>query len=163
MTAFTAQAELGEASRLLPAGSCDAHCHVFGPAERFPYAPDAAFVPEDAPKERLIALHESLGIARGVIVQSACHGFDHSALVDALQSKPGRFRGVALIAPGVSSAELADLGRRRRLRVPPQLHAPPRPLAEPGRDRGDGPRRRRPRLACRDPRVGDRHRRNGPA
>lgn len=111
MTAFTAQAELGEASRLLPAGSCDAHCHIFGPAERFPYAPDAAFVPQDAPKERLIALHESLGIARGVIVQSACHGFDHSALVDALQSKPGRFRGVALIAPGVSSAELADLGR----------------------------------------------------
>jgi len=111
MTASTTQAGLGETSRLLPAGSCDAHSHVFGPAERFPYAPDAAFVPEDAPKERLIALHESLGIARGVIVQSTCHGYDHSALVDALQSKPGCFRGVALIAPGVSSAELADLGQ----------------------------------------------------
>jgi 2-pyrone-4,6-dicarboxylate lactonase len=109
MTAAAAQAELGDASRTLPAGSCDAHCHVFGPVDRFPYAPDATFVPADAPKERLIALHESFGITRGVIVQSASHGFDHSALVDALQFKPGRYRGVALIAPDISSAELSDL------------------------------------------------------
>jgi 2-pyrone-4,6-dicarboxylate lactonase len=110
MTA-TALPELGDASRILPAGSCDAHCHVFGPADRFPYAPDATFVPADAPKERLIALHESFGFARGVIVQSACHGFDHSALVDALQSNPGRFRGVALIEPDVSEAKLSDLAQ----------------------------------------------------
>jgi 2-pyrone-4,6-dicarboxylate lactonase len=109
MTAAAAKAGLGDASLRLPAGSCDAHCHVFGPADRFPYAPDATFVPADAPKERLVALHESFGITRGVIVQSASQGFDHSALVDALQFKPGRFRGVALIAPDVSGAELSDL------------------------------------------------------
>jgi predicted TIM-barrel fold metal-dependent hydrolase len=108
MTA-AAQAAPGDASRVLPAGSCDAHCHVFGPADRFPYAPDATFVPADAPKERLIALHESFGISRGVIVQSASQGSDHSALVDALQFTPGRFRGVALIAPDISDAELSDL------------------------------------------------------
>ena len=35
----------------LPAGACNAHCHVFGPRDRFPYAPDASFVPDTvAPK-----------------------------------------------------------------------------------------------------------------
>ena len=40
-----------------PAGSCDAHCHVFGPAAKFPYAPERRYTPEDAPKEALTALH----------------------------------------------------------------------------------------------------------
>ena len=45
----------------LPAGACNAHCHVFGPRERFPYAPDAAYVPQqDAPKEALFALNDRL-------------------------------------------------------------------------------------------------------
>ena len=35
----------------LPPLSCDAHCHVFGPAAVFPYAPDRRYTPEDAPKE----------------------------------------------------------------------------------------------------------------
>ena len=34
-----------------PPLACDAHCHVFGPAAKFPYDPKAAYVPEDAPFE----------------------------------------------------------------------------------------------------------------
>ena len=41
----------------LPPGTCDAHCHVFGPAATFPYAPNRRYTPEDAPKEALAALH----------------------------------------------------------------------------------------------------------
>ena len=32
----------------LPAGAVDAHCHVFGPGERFPYAPERKYTPCDA-------------------------------------------------------------------------------------------------------------------
>ena len=52
----------------LPPLTCDAHCHVFGPADRFPYAPNRRYTPEDAPKEALRALHDHLGIQRAVIV-----------------------------------------------------------------------------------------------
>ena len=37
----------------LPPVTCDAHCHVFGPGDTFPYAPNRRYTPEDAPKEEL--------------------------------------------------------------------------------------------------------------
>jgi 2-pyrone-4,6-dicarboxylate lactonase len=64
------------ASPKLPDGSCNAHCHVFGPGKRFPFATNAPFVPEhDAPKEDLYALTDRLGLQRCVVVQFTCHGF----------------------------------------------------------------------------------------
>ena len=42
-----------------PPLSCDAHFHVFGPADRFPYAPKRTYTPEDAPKEYASAFGES--------------------------------------------------------------------------------------------------------
>ncbi len=81
----------------LPAGSCDAHFHVFGPKAEFPFAKGAPYVPADAPKEELLAMHEFLGIDRGVIVQSTAHGFDHRAGADLIKAKPGRYVGVALL------------------------------------------------------------------
>jgi 2-pyrone-4,6-dicarboxylate lactonase len=51
----------------LPAGACDAHFHIFGPAAVFPYTPTRNFTPVDATKEQLFALHQQLGIQRGVI------------------------------------------------------------------------------------------------
>jgi len=35
---------------VLPAGAVDAHCHVFGPGDVFPYAPERKYTPVDAPK-----------------------------------------------------------------------------------------------------------------
>lgn len=94
----------------LPPGSCNAHCHVFGPPARFPYAPDASFLPAaEAPKEALFALNDRLGLSRCVVVQSACHGFDNRAAEDAVASRPRACRGVALLPPGVSDAELRRL------------------------------------------------------
>jgi 2-pyrone-4,6-dicarboxylate lactonase len=88
----------------LPAGACDAHCHVFGPGDVFPYAPGRRYTPDDAPKETLAALHEFLGITRAVIVQASCHGADNRAMLDALAWAPGRLRGVA-IADAKSSSQ----------------------------------------------------------
>ncbi|MFT4046780.1 MAG: amidohydrolase family protein [Solimonas sp.] len=93
----------------LPPRSCDAHCHVFGPADRFAYAAQRRYTPEDAPKEALAALHARLGIDRCVIVQGACYGTDHAALLDAVAAAPSRRRGVALINDSVDDVELQRL------------------------------------------------------
>jgi 2-pyrone-4,6-dicarboxylate lactonase len=93
----------------LPPGAVDAHCHVFGPGNVFPYAPERKYTPVDAPKEKLFALRDFLGFDRNVIVQATCHGADNRALVDALRAAGDRARGVATIRPGVSKAELADM------------------------------------------------------
>lgn len=94
---------------VLPAGACDAHVHVFGPGAQFPYAAGAPFTPADAPKEKLFALHALLGIKHCVIVQSTCHGFDNSAVADAIAAKNGDYCGVALAPPTISDAELLKL------------------------------------------------------
>jgi 2-pyrone-4,6-dicarboxylate lactonase len=94
---------------VLPPDTCDAHCHVFGPAEAFPYAEDRAYTPPDAPKERLAALHRILGIDRAVIVQASCHGSDNRATLDAIAASGGRWRGIAIVEGDVAEAELAAL------------------------------------------------------
>jgi 2-pyrone-4,6-dicarboxylate lactonase len=92
-----------------PPGAVDAHCHVFGPGDAFPYAPERKYTPCDAPKEKLFALRDYLGFARNVIVQATCHGNDNRALVDALRHSHGMARGVASVARDVSDAELRQL------------------------------------------------------
>ncbi len=89
-----------------PPGAVDAHCHVFGPADQFPYAAERKYTPCDAPKAKLFALRDHLGFSRNVIVQASCHGRDNAALVDALLSSGTLARGVAVIDPNISDEEL---------------------------------------------------------
>jgi 2-pyrone-4,6-dicarboxylate lactonase len=93
----------------LPPHTCDAHCHVFGPAATFPYAPDRSYTPPDAPKESLAALHAVLGIERAVLVQASCHGTDNRAMLDAIKASGGRYRGVAILDSSVTEADYAAL------------------------------------------------------
>lgn len=95
----------------VPAHAVDAHCHVFGPGDRFPYAAERKYTPCDAPKEQLWALRDFLGFERNVIVQATCHGHDNRALCDALENSEGRARGVASVRPDVSDADLDLLDR----------------------------------------------------
>ncbi len=95
----------------LPANSCDAHCHVFGPGDRFPYASNRRYTPEDAPKEMLRALHDHLGIDRAVIVQASCHGIDNAAMLDCLASDPKRYRGVAIVDDSFADKDYDVLDR----------------------------------------------------
>jgi 2-pyrone-4,6-dicarboxylate lactonase len=87
----------------------DAHCHVFGPAAVFPYAPQRKYTPCDAPKEKLFALRDYLGFTRNVIVQATCHGNDNRALIDALKASGGLARGIASVGPTISADELAEM------------------------------------------------------
>ncbi|MEJ2480131.1 MAG: amidohydrolase family protein [Acidihalobacter sp.] len=89
-----------------PPGAVDAHCHVFGPGDVFPYSPERKYTPCDAPKERLFALRDFLGFERNVIVQASCHGRDNRALVDALQTAGDNARGVAVVAADIGLDEL---------------------------------------------------------
>src|SRR5438552_11146111 len=93
----------------LPPGACDAHCHVFGPASLFPYAPDRSYTPPDAPAQALRALHAKLGISRAVIVHASCHGTDMAVTLDAIAASRGAYRGVACVEEGVSDDELERL------------------------------------------------------
>ncbi len=92
----------------LPAGACDAHVHVMGPESRFAFA-NVNLTKQDAPKEKLFALHDRLGIEHCVIVHTTSHGTDNSATADALAAKGGAYRGVALVPTTVSDAELKRL------------------------------------------------------
>ena len=93
----------------LPPGATDAHCHVFGPGDTFPYAPNRRYTPEDAPKEMLRALHDHLGLSRAVIVQASCHGIDNAAMMDCLTSDPKRYRGVAIVDDSFGDAQFDTL------------------------------------------------------
>ncbi|MFD7921737.1 amidohydrolase family protein [Streptomyces sp. NPDC059740] len=93
----------------LPPGTVDAHCHVFGPGARFPYAPERKYTPCDAGRDELFALRDHLGVSRNVIVQATCHGADNSAMLDAVAASQGRARGVATVRPDVTDAELRRL------------------------------------------------------
>ncbi len=92
-----------------PAGAVDAHCHVFGPADRFPFSAKAKYLPQDAGPEMLFALRDRLGFTRNVIVQASCHGTDNAATLNAIARSNGRARGVAVVDPAISDHELAVL------------------------------------------------------
>ena len=92
-----------------PPRGCDSHCHVFGPAERFPFAPDRRYTPPDSGYEELVQLQDRLGLSRAVLVQASCHGTDNSAMLDALVRAGGRFAGVAMIDDSHSDEDLDSM------------------------------------------------------
>lgn len=95
----------------LPKGAVDAHCHVFGPANRFPFALERKYTPCDASKEKLFKLRDFLGFEKNVIVQASCHGTNNDALEDTLLSSNDLARGVAVVSPQVTKADLNRLDK----------------------------------------------------
>lgn len=92
-----------------PPGAVDAHCHVFGPMAQFPFSPKAKYLPQDAGPDALFALRDRLGFTRNVIVQASCHGTDNRATLHAIAQSNGMARGVAVVDPAISDAELDAL------------------------------------------------------
>lgn len=93
----------------VPAGAVDAHCHVFGPGDEFPFAPERKYTPCDASRAQLFALRDFLGFEKSVVVQATCHGADNSALLDALAHSNDTARGVVTVKPDVTEYELARM------------------------------------------------------
>lgn len=92
-----------------PVGSVDAHCHVFGPGDIFPFAEQRKYTPCDASAKQLFALRDHLGFSRNVVVQATCHGTDNRAMVHALKASNGMARGVATVDPDISESGLDEL------------------------------------------------------
>ena len=94
---------------MVPRGSVDAHCHVFGPAAHFPFSSQRKYTPCDASKEQLFELRDFLGFERSVIVQATCHGNNNDALEDALLNSNDRARGIASVGVDIDHATLRRL------------------------------------------------------
>lgn len=94
-----------------PKQSCDAHFHVFGPREKYPYGSDQLrYDPPFAPLDEYISLAHMLGFERMVFVQPSAYGRDNSCMLDAM-AKVGTAlcRGIVDVDEHVPDAELARL------------------------------------------------------
>jgi 2-pyrone-4,6-dicarboxylate lactonase len=94
---------------ILPPGSCDTHCHIWGPLDRFPYAESRPYTPPERDKHVLSSLHQRLGIERTVLVQAIVYRTDNRVILDAIADDPANRRGIALIDPDIADAELERL------------------------------------------------------
>jgi predicted TIM-barrel fold metal-dependent hydrolase len=93
-----------------PAGACDCHTHVFGPANRYPYAASRTYTPPDASIADLTRLQAHLGFDRVVIVHPSPYANDNRVSVDAIAAfGPARARGVAVIDSSISDIALKAL------------------------------------------------------
>src|SRR5882757_9357832 len=90
----------------LPAGACDVHMHVFGPADTYPHVARPHYTLPDGKLEHFLQLMPVLGLDRFVIVQPSFYGTDNACLLDALAVAGNRARGVVMIEPDIADAEL---------------------------------------------------------
>ncbi|MEM8852534.1 MAG: amidohydrolase family protein [Pseudomonadota bacterium] len=98
----------------VPEGACDCHLHMFAGADEFARDPTRLEDPAEGSLDdwigRLRRQMAVLGLSRAVLVQSIVYREDNGMLCEALSRLgPDTFRGVGLVGPDVSAAELASL------------------------------------------------------
>lgn len=93
----------------IPEGACDAHFHIFGPPDRFPFAETRRYTPPGGPYENYRKMADLVGLSRGVAVQPTAHGFDNSAILDAVARSDGAMRAVVRFNEQTIDAELERL------------------------------------------------------
>lgn len=68
-----------------PKNACDAHFHVFGPEDRYPYdSSDLRYKPPYEPLEAYLKLARRIGFERFVFVQPSAYGLDNACMLDAM-------------------------------------------------------------------------------
>ena len=89
----------------LPVNACDSHIHLYDAS----LSSDASVLAEATPAHYRM-LQQRLGTSRTVIIQPAAHRFDNRLTVQGIAALgPERTRGVAVLNPDVSDAELHTL------------------------------------------------------
>jgi len=123
-----------EPAYAVPEYACDAHFHVFGPQDRYPYGADLRYKPPYEPLEAYLKLARRIGFERFVFVQPSAYGFDNSCMFDAMrQLDPSSRRGIVDLDETSTSvrqlAEWQELGVRGiRVNISP-VHKPEAGLA----------------------------------
>jgi predicted TIM-barrel fold metal-dependent hydrolase len=92
----------------VPANACDSHLHIYD--RRFEMSwPSLRATPEASVAEYRL-LQQRIGTSRAVVVQPAAYGIDNAVTLDAIeQLGQDKARGVAVLHPGVTDAELEKL------------------------------------------------------
>ncbi len=97
----------------LPPGACDTHFHFFGPQVEFPFNPNRNFVPdvdhEDCTIEDWKKLQSTLGLSRGLLVQSMMYYPSYEIALHGLSLLPDRLRAVVIPRAGITDRELEIL------------------------------------------------------
>nr|WKF55798.1 4-sulfomuconolactone hydrolase [Paraburkholderia busanensis] len=97
---------LARPSFTLPALACDAHMHVFGPADRYPAVSHPHYTLPDGKLAHYLKLMNVLQLQRFVIVQPSFYGTDNRCLIDALHVAGSIARGVVMIEEDTNAATL---------------------------------------------------------
>jgi D-galactarolactone isomerase len=81
--------------------------HIY--EDRFKLAPTATFRPPHSPTPAYLAMRRRLGLSRTVVVQPSGYGADNSCTLEAMAAMGASARGIAVVEPRVSDAELERL------------------------------------------------------
>jgi D-galactarolactone isomerase len=90
----------------VPPNTADCHFHIYD--NRVPPAAGGLPAPDATPDDYR-ALQARLGTARGVVVQPSLYGTDNRPTLAGMAALGPNFRGVAVVTPAVSDAELQRL------------------------------------------------------
>lgn len=96
-----------------PRDSCDSQIHIFDQVKNYPVASTAAYHIPSATFTAATKMHKILGITRGVIVQSTAYGYDHSLLMDVLDSAGDNYRGCGIVGDQISDLQLNEMNARK--------------------------------------------------
>src|SRR2546425_1063570 len=92
----------------VPAGATDTHMHIYDAA-----VPRGAgtFMPGHFPASDYRAMQKRLGLERVIVVQPNAYADDNRVTLDAIKKIGKGAKGVAVVKPGVTDAELERLTR----------------------------------------------------
>jgi len=89
----------------------DCHAHVIDTA-RYPLSDGPGYKPrphENGPKETYCGVLDGHAVRHSLLVQPSGYGIDNAAMLDAIASYPGRFKGIAVLDPTTPERALETL------------------------------------------------------
>ena len=95
----------------LPLGAWDCHAHVFGPFDRYPPLAKRRYDPPLATGAQYVAMLDTVGFDRGVLVHASCYGYDNACTAAGVATAPERAHGVCVVDPDIADAELEAMHR----------------------------------------------------
>ncbi|VVE69290.1 GntR family transcriptional regulator [Pandoraea anapnoica] len=90
----------------VPFGAVDTHAHVVAASDAYPMVPERSYTPPPAPEDKYVAMLDATGMTYGVLVQISVYGTDNRYMLETLRRHPDRLRGIAVVSPDVTDAEL---------------------------------------------------------